>query len=176
MRLINSLFKLMITVIITLILMILIKGSSDFKDLFYKKVYETNFSFAKVNNWYQKHFGSSLPFKDTLTVKPVFRESLVYSKKEPYLDGIKLSVDDTYLVPALNSGIVVFIGEKEGYGNVVIVQQIDGIDRWYGNMDQINVKLYDYLEEGTLLGNCHSELYLLDKKEGNIIPYEEISV
>ncbi len=175
-RLVNSFFKLMITVLITLILMILIKGNSNFKNIFYKKIYETNFSFAKVNSLYQKYFGSSIPFKDTLVVRPVFRESLVYSSKEPYLDGLKLSVDDTYLVPAINGGIVVFIGDKDDYGKVVIVQQVDGIDRWYGNMDQVNVKLYDYVEEGTLLGNCHNNLYILDKKEGNVIPYEEIAI
>ena len=39
------------------------------------------------------------------------------------------------------SGIVVFIGDKEGYGNTIIVQRIDGIDEWYGGIVNTNLKL-----------------------------------
>ncbi len=45
------------------------------------------------------------------------------------------------------SGIVVYIGEKENYKQTVIVQQMNGVDVWYGNIKQANVKLYDYVEK-----------------------------
>jgi len=71
------------------------------------------------------------------------------------------------------SGLVVFVGEKEGYGNVVIVEQLDGVDCWYGNLSTTNVKLYDYVESGSLLGVVDNELYLVYKEEGNAISYEK---
>ncbi len=71
-----------------------------------------------------------------------------------------------YLVPALNSGIVVFLGDKEDYGNTVIIQQTDGTDVWYGNVDNASVKMYDYVESGSLIGEVTDEkLYLLFKKK-----------
>ena len=42
------------------------------------------------------------------------------------------------------NGIVIFIGEKEGYGNTVVVEQVDGIDVYYSNVSVSNIKLYDY--------------------------------
>ena len=50
------------------------------------------------------------------------------------------------IVPIEESGIVVFIGEKEGYNNTVIIQRIDGIDEWYGNIENVNVNNVDEQE------------------------------
>lgn len=168
--------KFLITVIITLITLILLKSNNKLKTNFYNKVYDNNISFASINKWYEKYFGSSIPFKDLLEkdTKTVFNEKLKYSNKSKYLDGVKLSVDKNYLVPILESGMVVYIGEKEGYGNTVIIQQIDGIDVWYGNIDTSNVKLYDYVEKGKLLGEVKDKsLYLVFKKDGKALSYEE---
>lgn len=44
-------------------------------------------------------------------------------------------VSNNYLVPTLESGIVVFMGEKEGYGKTIIIEQINGIDVWYSNIE-----------------------------------------
>ena len=30
------------------------------------------------------------------------------------------------MVPVLESGIVIFMGEKAGYGNTVVIEQVDG--------------------------------------------------
>jgi len=69
---------------------------------------------------------------------------------------------------------VVFIGEKEGFGKTIIVQGIDGVDIWYGNVTNISVQLYDYLENDTVMGEVDGQsLYLVIKKEGNNIKYEE---
>ena len=64
------------------------------------------------------------------------------------LDGNKFIVEKQYLMPILQSGMVVFVGEKEGYGNTIIVQQVDGVDVWYSNITS-NVKLYDYIEKNS---------------------------
>ena len=78
------------------------------------------------------------------------------------------------LVNSLASGIVVFSGEKDGFGNTVIIQGIDGADIWYGNLENISLNLYDYIEVGTVIGNTVDEyLYLVIKKDNEYIKYED---
>ena len=87
---------------------------------------------------------------------------------------LKLEVIDKYLVPILEEGMVVYIGEKENYGNVVIIEGINGIDIWYGNMENTTVKLYDYVEKNTYLGQTKDNyLYLAYSKEGKFLDYKE---
>lgn len=167
------LFKTLITVIITLVILILTKSNIKFKTIFYKNVYEKNISFASLNNLYNKYIGSLDIFDKVVKTESVFSETLTYKSKEKYKDGVKLSVDSKYLIPINESGVVVYIGEKENYGNVVIIQRIDGVDEWYGNIDNVNVKLYDYVNKGTLLGEADKCLYLVYKKDGNVLNYEE---
>lgn len=167
------LFKSLITVIITLVILILTKSNIKFKTIFYKNVYEKNISFASLNNLYNKYIGSLDIFDKVVKTESVFNETLTYKSKEKYKDGVKLSVDSKYLVPINESGVVVYIGKKENYENVVIIQRIDGVDEWYGNIDNVNVKLYDYVNKGTLLGEADKYLYLVYKKDGNVLNYEE---
>jgi stage IV sporulation protein FA len=168
--------KFFITVIITLVLLISLKGNKSFQTFFYNKVYENYFNFSKLNETYQKYFGTSIPFSGLIKneTKSVFKEDLVYQNKEQYEEGVKLKVGSEYLVPVLNSGMVVFIGDKENYGNTVIIQQIDGKDVWYSNIKNVNVELYDYVEKGSLLGEVNDDtLILVFKKDGKVLDYEE---
>ena len=90
------------------------------------------------------------------------------------LDGVKLMVDTHYLIPCLKEGLVIFIGEKEGYGYTVIVDQLDGVNVWYSNIDELAVSLYDYVDKGQLIGNCKGDyFYLVFKKDGKVLNYEE---
>lgn len=165
--------KLLISIVITLVILILIKSSSSFKNSFYKSVYSDNISFTKLKEVYNKYIGDSNILDKVVKTETVFNEKLSYKKQEKYQDGVKLEVGSNYLVPIEESGIVVFIGEKEVYGNTVIIQRIDGIDEWYGNIDNVNVKLYDYVKKGSLLGEANNNLYLVYKKDGNVLNYEE---
>ena len=165
--------KFLITVIVTLVILIIIKSSTGFKNTFYKQVYGTNISFTELKKLYNKYIGDSSILDSVIKDEAVFSEKLTYSKTEKYLDGVNLTVTTNYLVPIEESGIVVFIGEKDGYNNTVIIQRIDGIDEWYGNIENVNVKLYDYVKKGTLLGEANNNLYLVYKKDGNVLNYEE---
>lgn len=171
---IKYVYKFLILIVLTLFVMIMLKSNNKFKKKFYEYVYEKNFSFAKLNSLYQDKFGSQIPFLDIAknNNKQVFNEFLEYKDKSDYKDGVKLVVSSNYMVPILESGLVVFIGEKDGYGNTVIIQQVDGIDVWYGNISNTSIKLYDYVEKGNLLGECSNELYLVFKKDGNRLDYE----
>ena len=168
--------KFLILIVFTLATMICLKSNNKFKTKFYEKVYDSHFSFAKVNKLYQDIFGSPNPFNDLLknNSTPVFNEKLNYKTASKYYDGVSLEVDENLLIPILESGMVVFIGEKENYGNTVIIEQIDGIDVWYGNITNLNVNLYDYVEKGSILGNADkNSLYLVYKKEGKNLDYNE---
>ena len=100
-------------------------------------------------------------------------EKISYSKQDKYKDGVKLSISNNYSVPVLESGIIVYIGNKDEYGNSIIVQQINGIDLLYGNIENTNYKLYDYVKKGDVLGTSNKNLYLVFKKDGKVLNYEK---
>lgn len=167
--------RVLLTVIIFLVGMILVKSDSKIKNIILEQVYNKNFEFAKMRKIYKKYFGNILSI-DQLAMKDqqVFQEKLSYQKANSYLDGVKLSVSENYMVPVLESGIVIFIGEKEGYGNTVVVEQIDGIDVYYSNISTDGIKLYDYLEKGSLLGEAQDKkIYLVFQKDGKYLNYKD---
>ena len=167
--------KSMFCIIIFLIMLILIRSNSSYKSDFYKWVYSDNISFATINSLYKKYFGGILPFDNIApTDELVFKEDLKYSEDSLYKDGVKLKVIDNYLAPAIESGIVVFIGEKENYGKTIIVQGVNGIDIWYGNVVNTDIKLYDYVEKGSMIGEVNgNKLYLVFQKEGKFLNYKD---
>lgn len=165
--------KIFIVIIITLGVLIGIKKNQKFNDFFYKNIYESSIPFVKINNWYEKIFGSSLPFKNVNNTDMVFNEKLAYNSSEKYLEGVRLNVQNEYMVPSYGTGLVLFIGEKENYGNTVIVSLNDGIDIWYSNIKP-SVSLYDYIKEGELVGTSISDyIYVVFKKDGVVLNYEE---
>lgn len=161
--------KLLLTIIVTLILLISFKTNSDFKALFNKYVYNTSLPFTDFKELYDTYFLG----KEESKSNEVFEEKLSYSDDSLYEDGVKLTVSKNYLVPALDSGIVVFIGDKDKYGKTVIVQQVNGVDVFYGNINS-NVNMYDYIEKGSLIGeSIDTTLYLAFQKEGKFANYKE---
>ena len=168
--------KILISAIIFLVVLIVTKRDDSLKSKINEKVFKTNFSFATVNKWYKDTFGEILPFDNLVSEKDVsvFNEKITYKADSLYKDGVKLTVTDKYLVPILQSGIVVFMGEKENYGQTIIIQQVDGIDVWYSNIDASNIDLYDYVEKGTLLGEAKGDyIYLVFQKDGKFLDYKE---
>ena len=167
--------RVFVCVLLVLALLIFLKYDKNNKQIIYKYLYENNINFATLNNWYQKHFGDILPFQNIVkdNTKLVFNEDLVYKDASVYKDGVKLNVDSNYLVPIIESGIVVFIGDKDDYGKTVIIQQVDGVDVWYGNVDNINVSLYDYVSKGEFLAEANNSFYMVFQKNGKYIKYQD---
>lgn len=164
--------QILLGIILFLVSIIYIK-SSDKNLLLYKEyVFTESLPFTKIKNIYENMFGEVIPKGNQ--DKTVFSGSLVYKNIEDYLDGEKLTVSPNSLITNLNGGIVVYIGEKEDYGNTVIVQGNDGADIWYGNIANVNVKLYDYIEKDTTIGETIDDiLYLVIKKNNEYLKYEE---
>lgn len=167
--------RLLIVIIIFLSCLILIKSNNSFKNNLIKYVYEDSFKFTKLKAIYEKYFGKILSIdKVAPKEEAVFNEKLEYSKANVYNDGAVLTVSDNYMVPTLESGIVVFIGEKEGYGSTVIIEQVDGIDVWYSNIKANNIKMYDYIEKGSLIGEVKGKkLYMVFQKDGAFLDYKK---
>ena len=165
----------MFTAVLFLILAIISKTSTTYKDLIVSNIYEKNISFTKIKKIYNKYLGGIIPL-DKVVDKDltVFNEKLSYDDASMYYDGVKLDVGNNYLVPILEEGMVIFIGEKENYGNVVIIEGIDGVNIWYGNMETTTVKLYDYVEKNNYLGTTKdNSLYLIYQKDGIFLDYKE---
>ncbi len=166
----NFITKFLITIIIMLLLLIGFKTNIDFKNSFNKYVYNTSLPFTDFKELYDTYFKGT---KNKDNTKEVFNEQLTYTDKSMYEDGVKLTVSKNYLVKALDSGIVVFIGEKDKYGKTIIIQQMNGVDVFYGNVNS-SVNMYDYIEKGSLIGEViDTKLYLAFQKEGNFVDYKE---
>ena len=102
------------------------------------------------------------------------KEGLIYTSKEKYQNGVSLNVGKNYNMHTLNSGIVVYIGNKEGLGNTVIIQGIDGVDYWYSNIENLSINLYDYVEKDVVLGTSINEyIYLTFVSNGEYLDYEK---
>lgn len=171
----TALNKLLLSIIVFLIGMILVKQNPKLKTPIQVNLYEKSFKFQRAKLFYEKYFGKILSVEKIVKeTSPVFSEKLSYSKIEKYNDGVKLKVSSKYMVPVIESGVVVFIGEKENIGSTIIIEQVNGIETLYGNVNINNIKLYDYLEKGELLGEVNGEdLYLKFQKEGKALDYKE---
>ncbi|PIB58596.1 peptidase M23, partial [Pseudomonas sp. 2822-17] len=80
-----------------------------------------------------------------------------------------------------------FVGEDEegDLGKVVVIRHYDGIESWYGMLDDVSVKLYDFVEPGDLIGTVSQDedddrigVYYFALKDGNtfIDPAEVITI
>lgn len=167
----------LISGIFLLSVLCMIKMNPDTKNQVYQAVYGSNFSFASFQKWYQKSFGNLFPEGVTKNIgkdQMVFQESFVYQKKENIENGVRVSVGQGYLMPALESGLVVFMGEKDGIGETLIIQQVNGVDAWYVGLAPKDLKLYDYVEKGSLLGETRGKtMDLYFQKEGAFVDYQD---
>lgn len=168
--------KFLVTIIIFLIALICIKKDISLKDIIKENIYEKSIKFSNNQKLYNDFFGEYLSIERSKDkTKAVFNEKINYSKEEKYGNGVKLTVEDNYLVPVLESGVIVYIGQKEQLGNTVIVEQTDGIETIYSNVNYLNYKLYDYVEKGELIGEVfNKELILQFQKNGEYLDYKKL--
>ncbi len=166
--------KMMLSIVLFLLFLIGIKGIKGFNNFIYDKVYNNNISFAMINSWYKRTFGNIFPSNIVDDDVSVFDEHLVYNDISDYNDGALLSVNNDYLIPSLKDGIIVFIGNKEGYGNTVIVEDENKLRIWYSNINISNITIYDYVNKGDILGSAiDNKIYLIFEKEGKFEDYRE---
>ena len=167
--------RFLVCIVFVLIGLIGLKSSPNLRSFIYKNIFQNNLNFAGINKLYEKYFGSSLPLTGSNTsLTMVSSEKISYDGSKKFKDGVRLNVSENYAVPLLNSGIVVFTGEKEGYGNTVIVQGADDVEVWYSNLKDVKVSMYDYLKKGSIVGEVlDDKLVLVFSKDGNFLDYKK---
>jgi stage IV sporulation protein FA len=156
---------------------------------------EKDFQFTTVANWYEEQFGKPialLPFTNQETDEAT-EESQPYALpasgkilEEFGEDGQKVTIETPKgaAVTAMSGGMVEFAGIKEGFGKTIIVQHSDKSETWYGNLDNISVNLYEYIEKGKEIGTAMNSddgtkgSFYFALKEGNefIDPFQVIQV
>lgn len=168
-----------ICIILFLVVGIVCKSNSDYRERVKYRLYEDNISFGMFSDIYNKYLGGIFPIEGMFNMESsaVFNEELVIKSSIPYKDGAMLDVGYNYLIPSLGDGVVIYIGKKDGYGNVVIVENEDNINIWYGNVCNVNVMLYDYVKKGEIIGEvCDNYLYLLYNKDNEFWDYDDLGI
>ncbi len=166
----NLIIRVLISIILFLGISIFVNYSDNNLLLFKNNVYDKTLKFNKISNLYNKYFGNVVNKPSPEKVVNVSKE-INYTEFNAYKDGVKLS--GVGAVYPFKSGIVVFIGNKDDYGNTIIIQGMDGIDYWYSNVEDIGIKLYDYVESDNIIANAKDNiLYLVIMKDGKYLDYE----
>ena len=166
--------KLLLSIIFLLVSIILINRSDKVKEFYQENIYTNSWSFTKFNSLYNKYFGSLVKDYQVPDTSSVFNEALSYSHIEDYLNGSILSVSNNYMVPVIESGIIVYLGDKDALKNTCIVQGVDGVDIWYSNIDISKLTLMDYVNKGEFLSTTLSDkLYLTLERGNEYIKYED---
>lgn len=171
-----SLFiKCLMVIIIFLGSLIYVRKSDDNKAQFKSIVYQNSLSFARIYSVYKKYLGDVIPFKNIFkdNVKMVSNDKFSYDKVEKEKNGYVFTVSSEFLVSAIKSGIVIEIKKDDNYINIIKIQDKDGVNISYGYLGEVNVKLYDYVDKGELLGKSNKKLYLMFEKDDKYLSYEE---
>ena len=166
--------RVLISIILFISAGIISRINNDNTSLINKYFFTDSIKFTSINNWYHNNLGKLIPEVKTNTTMVFNNTNILNNNYEKYYDGVKIETLKGSPISSINGGIVVFIGDKENYGNTLIIQGNDGIDYWYGNITNINVNLYDYLEKDTLLGETLEDyLYIVLARDGKYLDYEE---
>lgn len=164
------LFKVLASACLVLIMAIIFRSPSEKAETiqnYVKHTMDQEFQFAAVSDWYEDQFGKPL--------------ALLPAKNDGEEDKQDVSGDSEYALPAsgriledfgdngqrimietgkgadvesMNEGLVHFVGMKDGFGKTVIIQHGDKSETWYGNLDNIDVNLYEYISKGTKVGTA----------------------
>ena len=166
--------KFLLCTIIFLSIAIISKSNINYKEKIYNYIYKTNINFSTFKKIYNKYLGGVSSLKESNTKElSVFDEKLKYKSVYPYEQGAKLEVDEKYLVPSIDKGIVTHIGKKDKYNNVIIIENEQGISTWYGNICNTNLKLYDNVSKNNNIGeSCNNYIYIVFTKDKKYLDYK----
>jgi stage IV sporulation protein FA len=164
------LFKVLASACLVLIIAIIFRSPAEKAETFQqyvKHMMEQEFQFAAVSDWYEDQFGKPLALLPTKSADEESKQELNASNEyalpasgkilEDFGDNgqrIQIETGKGAGVEAMDEGLVHFVGIKEGFGKTVIVQHADKSETWYGNLEEIDVSLYEYISKGTMVGTA----------------------
>lgn len=169
---ISKLNKLLILVVLFILTIIALRYDIA-KEFIKNELLSNDFPYNKIKTIYNKYLGEVLPVMNIgSNEQAVFYEKIEYSSIEDYNDFIMLNVEYNYQVPAFCDGVVVFIGNKDEYKDLVIVNSND-IYIYYFNINA-KVSLYDEIKKGEYVGfTKNDKLYLSFTKNNKVLDYKE---
>ncbi|MGM9930358.1 peptidoglycan DD-metalloendopeptidase family protein [Pradoshia sp.] len=153
-------------------------------------VYEQEFQFASVVNWFDETVGQPFAFLPENADKEKEEDfsmpasGTIMESFENNGQGVIVKTAAAASVGTVKEGVVIYAGEKEEYGKTVIIQHADKSESWYGSLESIDVSLYEQVKKGAKLGRVQAseeeegkgEFYFALKSEGRFIdPGEVIS-
>ncbi|WP_400242635.1 peptidoglycan DD-metalloendopeptidase family protein [Niallia sp. JL1B1071] len=129
-----------------------------------RQVMSQEFNFMVVTDWYEDKFGKPLAFlpeqkeqvQDTEQLQQYALSASGKVLEEFQKNGQRIAIEtgtDT-TVQSFNEGQITFIGEKEGFGKTVVIKHSDQSESWYGNLEEVDVKLYENIKKGTKVGSA----------------------
>lgn len=163
-------FKVLASACLVLVIAIMFRNQTPELDSareFVTKSMNEEFQFAAVSDWYEGTFGKPLALLPTNGQKS--EENRPDESKPQYAlpasgkiledfgeNGQRITIETGQgaAVEAMNEGLVRFIGEQEGFGQTVVIQHADKSESWYGNLSEVDVTLYQYIEKGTKVGKA----------------------
>lgn len=182
-RLDRFLFKVLASLILVLAVAIMFKQSSaPFLEgqAWMQEVMEKEFQFSKAAEWYEKTLGEPLPF----TVDGWTEKEKVVNEQAEYAvpvsgkviedfqtngKGLMVEAEPNEGVKVIKDGTVLFVGKKEEFGQLVIVQHADNSESWYGHIANPSVQPYEKVTAGSVLAQLspnEQTFYLAIKKDG----------
>lgn len=151
---------------------LLVNKSSSISNFLYNNIYDNYLNLPNIKKIYNT-IGDIIPFQNIIKEEAVFNEKNTYKDISKFNNGFSLTLNNNF-VSALNSGIVIYIGNKDDYNKTVIIENSDGVEEWYGNLNNISVNLYDYVKKNDLIGDTfNNTLYLEFKKGDKYLDYKE---
>ena len=90
-----------------------------------------------------------------------------------FSSSISLLIFPLALLSVIESGVVVFTGDDEKYGNIITIEGENNTTITYGNIKNTDIKLYEYINKGKYLGEVDGEiLYISILKDGEYLDVE----
>ncbi|NGP45484.1 M23 family metallopeptidase [Bacillaceae bacterium SIJ1] len=192
-RLDTFLTKMLLAALLFLLSVVIVQRDDPLMDepkRFLSTVMTENYSFAAVEEWYSAHFGEPfawLPFTKESTQPLASEDQTIEDIPQGPADNLALPASGQVAKPfsqdhrgvvietgpntevkSIDYGYVIFAGTKDELGKTVIVQHSDDTETWYGNLDEVSVQLYDFIDDrqvvGAVKGTETSAQYYFAKK------------
>jgi stage IV sporulation protein FA len=134
--------------------------------VFISEVMQREYNVKGVMNWYEQTVGNQPSFLPTIIrqkdldgpkkaedyVVPVSGGNVVSTFGQDQ-QGIMVGTKTTLPIEVVKEGRVVFVGQKEGLGHTVVIDHGHGEESWYGQLQNQQVQLYEWVQQGDVIGS-----------------------
>ncbi|WEG14055.1 M23 family metallopeptidase [Pullulanibacillus sp. KACC 23026] len=154
------------------------------------------FNFAGVSSWYQQTFGQPLALLPLGKKGQSVQQTATNVNKANFVEPVSGQVTQTFSqsqkgvtvqtasnspVEAIDSGYVLSISDDKKTGKTVVIQHTNGDQSIYGELQSVNIKVYDFVKKGQKIGQVSKEknegVFYFAYKKGNkyVDPIQVIS-